>query len=160
MKLRFTIPLVLLPFADAREQHVFNLNGPDVQRIVPPHHQPWSLLVAQNPRTGDCVVLNQPELTQTHRSIEEKGDYVVVNKTMSSSDGVEIDHDNIFEIIGFDKRILWTTTNQMCHGIEYPPSDIAETYKEYEVVCPSYNGANCRRNFIILVTPRTGLTLS
>jgi hypothetical protein len=125
----------LLAVLNAKEQQAFSLQRPQDQMILPHHRQPWSLLLSQDPGTGDCRVLSQPEQAQIHRSINDPGDVLVINKTLSSVDGFEIINQYIMEIIGYDKRILWTKTSNLCSAIEYEYlSTDGDASGNYEVV--------------------------
>jgi hypothetical protein len=124
-----------LPLFSAREQQVFSLDHRQAQTITPPHHQPWSLLLTQDTATSDCVIIHLPELAQKHRLIKDQGDVLIINKTLSRVDGIECLKEHTLEIIGFDKRIVWTKTNELCSSIDYQYLGNDEPLAEYEVVC-------------------------
>jgi hypothetical protein len=136
MRLVLCVFAALLPVLHAREQQTFSLQRPQDQTIVPHHRQPWSLLLSKDPSTGDCIVLSQPEQAQIHRSINDPGDVLVINKTLSSVDGFEIIDQYVMEILGYDQRILWMKTSNLCSAIEYEYLSTDEDASgEYEVVC-------------------------
>ena len=101
---------------------------------MPGRHQPWSLLFSQNRGSLECVVLSAPERAQYHHAIEELGDILVIDK---STHGVEIEfEESTFEIIGYDKRILFEKLSELCTGIEldYVAQSEPDSLAEYEVV--------------------------
>ena len=128
--------ILLLPFIDAREQHVFSLDSPKALTVTPYHHQPWSLVISQNTRTLNCVILSHPQYTQSHKSVQEPGDAVIVNKSPSSIDGWEGVEERTLEIIGFDKRIIWNKAAELCSSLDSSQaiSFETDTLAEYEVV--------------------------
>lgn len=91
-----------------------------------------------------------------HRSIEYPGDVLIVNKTLSSIDGIDDVKEYVLEIIGFDQRILWAKVSEMCSFIDYGYFADDELLAEYEVVCSYDNKSNERRNYIIQVILQTG----
>jgi len=136
-RLRASLFLIALslPLLSAREQQVFSLDHRQVQTITLHHHQPWSLLLTRDTATSDCVIVHPPELAQKHRLIKDKGDVLIINKTLSRVDGIECLKEHTLEIIGFDKRIVWTKTNELCSSIDYQYFGNDEPLAEYEVVC-------------------------
>ena len=136
MKLSLLVVAAFLPFLNAKEQQAFYPQKPEAQTIVPYHHQPSSLLLSQTPNTCDCVVLSEPAPAQVHRSIINPTDVLVINKTVSSVDGFEIIDQHVMEVIGYDERILWTKTNQICVTIQHVAPETEDTSAEFEVVCP------------------------
>ena len=137
MKLRLLLTAAVLPLINARQQQQrpLSLNSPELQTIETHHSQPWSLLLTQDPATSNCIVLSPPEQAQIHRSIKEPGDVLIINKTLSSIDGFEVVDEHVMQILGFDERILWSTTSQLCSSIKYQYPSTLETYSEFEVVC-------------------------
>jgi hypothetical protein len=138
MRLVLTCLAALLPVLEARIQQTFSLRDPEAQIIVPQHRQPWSLLLSQDPKTSDCIVLSPPEQAQVHRTIEKPGDVLVINKTLSRVDGFEIIDEYVMEILGYDEHILSTKISQLCAAIEYHST--VDITAEYEVVFPSCLG--------------------
>ena len=130
--------LTLFTFVlDAREQHIFSLDTLETvleQRISLQHYQPWSLLLSQNVSTSNCIVLQSPALAQTHKSIKEFGDVLVLNKAPSNVRGGECVEDSILEILGFDQRSIWMKVSELCSTIGYKYSDDIAPLAEYEVV--------------------------
>ena len=126
---------LFLPLHYAWEQHVFSPDDSHIQTITPQRHQPWSLLITYNINSFDCVVLRAPELAQTHRAIRNRGDVLVIKKSPSTFDGMDGVQESTLEIIGFDERILWTTTSSFCASIEHSHFSEEEELAEYEVVC-------------------------
>ena len=132
--LSFALLAFFLPLLNAREQQLFSLDS-KVQTFVPEHHRPWSLLLSQNIESSTCVILSSPEHTQSHKSIRNPGDVVVINKSSSSVDGVEGVIENTLEIVGFDRRVLWSKAGELCTSIEDQSFTAVDT-TEYEVVLP------------------------
>lgn len=124
-----------LPLFSAWEQQVFSLDHREVQTIAPHHHQPWSLLLTRDTATSDCVIIHPPELAQKHRLIKDQGDVLIINKTLSRVDGIECLKEHTLEIIGFNKRIVWAKTSELCSSIDYQYFGNDEPLAEYEVVC-------------------------
>jgi hypothetical protein len=124
-----------LPLCSAREQQVFSLGSSRTQKILPHHHQPWSLLLSRDTYSSNCIILHPPELTQIHRSISKPGDVLVIDKSPSSAEGIDGVTDHTYEIIGFDKRLLWSKTSELCSLIDYQYFSEDKPLAEYEVVC-------------------------
>jgi len=121
-----------------REQHLFSLDTLETvreQTLTVQHHQPWSLLLSQNIVTSNCVVLEPPDVAQTHKSINGFGDVVILNKSSSNGPGVECAEKNTLEILGFDQRSIWMKVSELCSTIDYKYSTEIATLAEYEVVC-------------------------
>jgi hypothetical protein len=135
MRLGLAAIAAFLPLLEAKPQQVaFSLRPRQAQIIVPQHHQPWSILLSQNPNTADCIVLSQPAQAQFHKSINNAGDVLMVNKTLSSTDGFEIINEYVVEIIGYDQRILWQKTSELCSAINYQYPTEVDPLAEFEVV--------------------------
>jgi len=136
MKLTLLFLGVFASVLDAqREQHLFSLETPHEQTVPVQHHQPWSLLLSQNIVTSNCIVLEPPELAQTHKSINELGDVLILNKSSSNEQGTECAEENTLEILGFDQRSLWMKVSELCSTIDYKYSTEIASLAEYEVVC-------------------------
>jgi hypothetical protein len=140
MKLTLLLSVAILPLINARQnqQRPLSLNSLHIQSVDTHHSQPWSLLLSQNPTTSSCIVLSRPEQAQIHRSIKEPGDVLVINKTLSSVDGFEVVDEYVMEVIGYDQRVLWSTTSQLCSSISYDYPSTLEKYSEFEVVLSLY----------------------
>jgi hypothetical protein len=118
-----------------REQHLFSLETAHKQTLPVQHHQPWSLLLSQNIVTSNCIILEPPELAQTHKSIKEFGDVLILNKSSSNERGTECAEENTLEILGFDQRSVWIKVSELCSTIDYKYSTEIATLADYEVVC-------------------------
>jgi hypothetical protein len=132
MRVCYTL-IALFSLVNAREQHFFSLLSSQGQTVTPHHHQPWSLLLSQDSQTSQCMVISSPEHTQSHKSIKQPGDVLILNKSPSGVDETGQFEENILEIIGFDNIILWTKANEICSSISWS-SFSTDTISEYEVV--------------------------
>jgi len=139
MKGVISIVVGLLTLVHAREQIAFSFHPEQERTVVPRHHQPWSILVAQSPHTSNCTLLSVPELSQHHREVSKPGDVVVVNKTASTLAGVKGEK-AILEIIGYDTQALRDKTEELCSSLK-DQSKAIEIEAEYEVVlsCKLYD---------------------
>jgi len=144
-----------------RQQHHFSLDALESARkqtLTIPHHQPWSILLSQNIITSECVVLQPPELAQTHKSIREFGDVFILNKSASDVKPFECAAENTLEILGFDQRSVWMKVSEWCSTIDYKYSTEIATLAEYEVVKPRYMYAlTYSRKYITRAILPTGL---
>lgn len=120
-----------------RQQHFFSLDALETAReqtLPIQYHQPWSILLSQNVITSNCVVLEPPELAQTHKSIHEFGDVLILNKSSPNVLCAECAEKNTLQIIGFDQRSVWMKVSELCSTIDYKYSLETATLAEYEVV--------------------------
>jgi len=118
-----------------REQHVFSLGTAHEQTLPVQHHQPLSLLLSQNIVTSNCIVLQPPELAQTHKSIKEFGDVFILNKSSPDVQEMECAEENTLEIFGYNQPSIWMKVSELCSTIDYKYSTEIATLAEYEVVC-------------------------
>ena len=57
------------------------------------------------------------------------GDTLVLNKSV-----LQVDDNRVIEVLGYDRRNLWSRVNELCTAdINYQFSEV-ESYSEYEVV--------------------------
>ena len=119
------------PLLEARQQ-VLSLKS-EVQTVIPKHHQPWSVLLQQDPANKDCIILSNIGEAQFHSEIREPGDALVIHKNMLNM-GVDPLQESIMEILAYDKRSLWTKVSELCAAVEYELPPEIESYSEYEVV--------------------------
>ena len=124
--------VILLYSVGAWEQKPFSFSSEEQQTILLRRHQPWSILLAQNPQTSNCAIVSIPELAQHHRAVAKPGDVIVLNKTISTFTGVD-GEEAILEIIGYDRETLRQKTEELCSSLNDLPSSI-DIEAEYEVV--------------------------
>jgi hypothetical protein len=120
-----------------REQHLFSLDALEAaheQTLPIQHHQPWSLVLSQNIVTSKCVVLQPPELAQTHKSIKEFGDVFILNKSSPDVQEMECAEENTLEIFGYNQPSIWMKVSELCSSLDYKYSTETATLAEYEVV--------------------------